>query len=124
MSLTFTVPGTPAPQNSQRHVGPWRQRVTLFAYQAAKRASRTVTDTAVDVYLAFVLPRPVSTPIRHTPQATRRPDLETLVQAVLEAFTGVLVADDSQVVSLKATKRLAELGEQPGLTVTITGAEQ
>ena len=65
--------------------------------------------------LEFVMPRPKSTPKKSTPAAIKRPDLDKLVRAVMDAITGVVVVDDSQIVHLVATKRIAELDEQTGV---------
>jgi crossover junction endodeoxyribonuclease RusA len=123
------VPGKPAPQGSKRHVGrgilvesskelaPWRQQVAMFAHNAM--GGQQLLTGAVAVRLEFVLPRPVSTPKRRTPPAVRRPDLDKLVRAILDAITSVIIADDSQVVELHATKRLAEIGESPGVRIGV-----
>lgn len=127
--ITFTVPGKPAPQGSKRHVGhgvmlesskdlgPWRQRVAIMAHNAMR--GRPLLSGAVTVELRFVLPRPVSTPTRSTPAAVKRPDLDKLTRAIFDAITGIVVADDSQVVDLRAAKRLAEIGEPAGVTITV-----
>jgi crossover junction endodeoxyribonuclease RusA len=127
--ITFTVPGKAAPQGSKRHVGggrmvessrelgPWRERVAIAA--SAAMAGRPMPLGAVVVALNFVLPRPVSTPKRVTPAAVKRPDLDKLARAILDAITDVVIADDSQVVRLTATKRLAELGEAPFTTIEV-----
>jgi crossover junction endodeoxyribonuclease RusA len=127
--LTFHVPGKPAPQGSKRHVGrgimvesskelgPWRERVALCAHNAM--CGRSLLDGAVRVRLDLTLPRPKSAPKRSTPHAVKRPDVDKLVRAILDAITDVIIADDSQVVDLHATKRLAELGETPGVAITV-----
>lgn len=134
-SISFTVPGKPAPQGSKRHVGrgimvesskevgPWRQLVTLAAHTAMSAAGYSITTTAVAVDVEFVMPRPKSTPKRRTPAAIHRPDLDKLVRAVLDGLTAVLIVDDSQVISLHAGKRLAEIGESPGARITVTALE-
>jgi crossover junction endodeoxyribonuclease RusA len=74
----------------------------------------------VYVRLEFVLPRPVSTPKRRTPPAVKRPDVDKLARAVLDALTSAgALADDSQVVDLHPIKRLAELDETPGCRITV-----
>jgi len=122
-AVTFTVPGKPAPQGSKRHVGkgrmvessqslgPWRERVAIAAHNAME--NRPLIDGAVTMRIMFVLPRPKNTPKTFTPRAIKRPDLDKLVRAVLDAVTDTILADDSQVVGLRADKRLAELGEPP-----------
>lgn len=129
-SVSFTVPGKPAPQGSKRHVGrgiliesckdvgPWRERVAITAHNAMNR--QPLTTGAVAVWIEFVLPRPVSTPKRSTPPATKKPDLDKLARAILDAITHTVIADDSQVVRLTARKRLAELDEAPHADITVT----
>jgi crossover junction endodeoxyribonuclease RusA len=79
-----------------------------------------VITGAVMVEAEFVLPRPKSTPKRRTPLATRRPDADKLLRAILDAITNVVIADDALAVDLRATKRLAEIGESPGARITVT----
>jgi crossover junction endodeoxyribonuclease RusA len=136
MRLQFVVPGKPAPQGSKRHVGhavmvessrelgPWRERVALAAHNAMTVAGTTPYTAAVSIGLCFVLPRPKNTPKRRTPPAAKRPDLDKLTRSVLDAITGVVLLDDAQVVDLHAHKRLAGLGETPGVTVTIEETEK
>lgn len=127
--LSFFVPGKPAPQGSKRHVGkgiliesskecgPWRERVALAASQQMDRIIEKPSPVAL--ILDFILPRPASTPKTKTPPATKRPDLDKLQRAVLDALTNIAYQDDSQVCHIKADKRLAILGESPGVHITI-----
>lgn len=133
--LDVFVPGRPAPQGSKRYLGagrpmiesskavePWRADVrgTVARHHAGPPLAG-----AVEVQLGFVLPRPVSTPKRRTPPASKRPDLDKLIRAVLDAITSAGVwVDDSQVVDLRATKRLAEIGETPGCQVLVLDARR
>jgi crossover junction endodeoxyribonuclease RusA len=125
--VTFFIPGTPAPQGSKRHVGngvliesskhvgPWRERIAWFA---AQNMNSRFTG-AVHVRLEFVMPRPKSLPQNRTPAAIKRPDVDKLARACLDAISGVAYQDDSQVVGLYAMKRIAMPGEQPGCQITI-----
>jgi crossover junction endodeoxyribonuclease RusA len=108
---------------SSRELGPWRERVALAAHNAMTTTGTTPFTTAVAIGLEFVLPRPKSTPKRWTPPAVKRPDADKLTRAVLDAITGVVLLDDAQVVDLHATKRLAGLGETPGVVVTVEEKE-
>ncbi|HYS41150.1 MAG TPA: RusA family crossover junction endodeoxyribonuclease [Pseudonocardiaceae bacterium] len=140
--LDVFVPGRPAPQGSKRHVGkgimiemskhvaPWRTDIreaviaARKAYHAATIASFTAGAPAAGpmlVRLEFVMPRPAGTPKRRTPAAVKRPDCDKLARAVLDAVgsAGCVWVDDSQVVDLHATKRIAEPGEAPGCRITI-----
>ena len=130
-AISFTVPGKPAPQGSKRHVGrgvliessrevgPWRERIALAAHNAMYCAGQPLLGCAVDVRLDFVMPRPKSMPKSRTEPATKRPDIDKLARAALDAITSVVIADDSQVVGLRATKRLALPDEQPGMNVKV-----
>jgi crossover junction endodeoxyribonuclease RusA len=130
--VEFFVPGRPAPQGSKRHVGhgimvessrqlgPWRERVALAAHNAT--AASELLAGPITLALDFVLPRPKSTPKRRTPAATKRPDVDKLARAVLDAITDVIIADDAQVIELRATKRLAELAETPGVQIRVRDA--
>lgn len=121
------VAGKPAPQGSKRHVGrgiliessktvgPWRERVAMAAHLNA----RGLLCGPVSVRLDFILPRPKSAPRRSTPPATKRPDLDKLTRAVLDALTNVWLTDDSQVVHIEASKRIAEIDETPGVHITV-----
>jgi len=132
--VEWFVPGSPAPQGSKRAfrnkrtggviltesskaVGPWRDRVALSAHNAMM--GRALFDGAVGVCLNFVMPRPKSAPKSRTPKATKRPDVDKLARAILDSLTGVCFSDDSQVVSLSAYKRIAEIGETAGVSIRV-----
>ena len=120
------IPGRPAPQGSKRHLGngimvesskavkPWRVDVAW----AVRAHFPAPMDGPVRLELEFVMPRPKSAPKRSTPPAIKRPDVDKLARAVLDAITGVVVADDSQIVELVASKRIAEIGEASGVLLT------
>jgi len=126
--ISFFVAGRPAPQGSKRHVGrgilvesskacaPWR---TTVAWHAAQVCEGPPLDGALSVHLVFVMPRPAGAPKRSTPPAVKRPDVDKLARAVLDALSGVVWRDDSQITHLNARKRLAELDEQPGVRIRI-----
>jgi crossover junction endodeoxyribonuclease RusA len=132
------VPGRPAPQGSKRYLGqhggkgitvemskkvaPWRTDIR-DALCARGTWCRIDAARPVAVQLQFVMPRPASAPKRRTPPAVKRPDLDKLVRAVLDAIGSAGIwHDDSQVVDLRATKRLAELAEPAGCHITIQEA--
>lgn len=130
-TLSVTVPGTPAPQGSKRHVGngrliesskavgPWRDRIAWVARDAMTRTAVRTATGAVTVAVEFVMPRPKATP-RATPAAVKRPDVDKLARAVLDALVlGGVMLDDSQVIDLRATKRLASLDEQAHAQITV-----
>jgi crossover junction endodeoxyribonuclease RusA len=127
--LDLFVAGRPAPQGSHRHVGggrlvessagvgPWRD---LIGWRARALLRGRLIDGPVRVSTAFVMPRPRATPRGATPPAVKRPDVDKLARAVLDALTGVIYADDSQVVDLTASKRIADAGEEPGVRIVVT----
>lgn len=136
--IEFFVAGLPAPQGSKRYMGvsggrgvmvesskavkPWRADVR----EGAERSSGQAFDAgdAVAIRLAFVMPRPTSTPKRRTPPAVKRPDLDKLIRAVLDALSSAGVwVDDSQVVDIAASKRVAELNETPGCRIALDLAQ-
>lgn len=132
--LDVFVPGTPAPQGSIRAVvhrttgravaikdnnaaqKSWR---TDVGWYAAKASTGTVHTGPVAVRVEFVMPRPKSAPKRSTPAAIKRPDCDKLCRAVFDALSGVIYRDDSQVVDLHASKRIAEIGETPGARIRV-----
>lgn len=144
-TIAVFVPGQPAPQGSKRARpiyrgrGPERQFTGKVAQEESSKKlkpwredirrrllddngcpiSQMPTD-ALSVRLHFVMPRPKSTPKRSTPPAVKRPDLDKLIRGVLDAIGSASVwGDDSQVVELHATKRIAEPAEASGCLLHI-----
>lgn len=143
-SVFFFVPGIPRPQGSKRYLGPgkvvesgskhlapWRADVRAVAEAVIEGDPGALWDQPVQVHLAFWLPRPKS----HfgtgrnagvlkdsAPQfPATPPDLDKLARAVLDAITGVVIADDKTVVQLAAAKEYVEDNSvRPGVTVTVT----
>lgn len=123
--ISFLVPGIPRPKGSLRAfatkggrvgvkennadmVQPWMGTIAV----AALKAGAEIVDGPVRVGLTFIFPRPkfhynkagglkINAPFHHT----KKPDLDKLVRAVLDALTGVAFVDDSQVVSLAPAKK-------------------
>jgi crossover junction endodeoxyribonuclease RusA len=127
-ALCVFVPGRPAAQGSKKHVGggrlveqskavaPWR---TTVAWHAAQTHRGAPLDGPLRVVVDFVMPRPAATPKRSTPPAIKRPDVDKLARAVLDALSEVIWRDDSQIVDLHVRKRLAQVDEQPGALIRI-----
>jgi len=126
------IPGNPAPQGSKRHVGggrmiessksvkPWRESIRWAVLEVWRRPP---LEGSVHLQLEFRMPRPASTPKSRTPPAIKRPDLDKLIRAVLDALGSAGVYwDDSQVTTLEASKALAAVGGSPGLVITIRPA--
>lgn len=130
--LEIDVPGIPKPQGSKRHVGrgiliescrelkPWREAITAEALKAA--AVRA--DGPVVVRLEFRFDRPKGhygkRGVKDSAPATKttKPDIDKLARAVLDGLWPCW-QDDSQVVSLLATKVWCDDGELPGVGITV-----
>lgn len=140
MSLHFTAIGMPATKGSTRafarggrivvtatnpRTKPWEAVVAAAALEAGAEP----LDGPIAVGLVFRLPRPAGhfgkRGLRPTAPAwpARRPDLDKLIRAVLDALTGICWRDDSRVVEIRATKGYAGGGDKPcGVTVTVVPA--
>jgi crossover junction endodeoxyribonuclease RusA len=137
MAITFDIPGIPAPQGSKRHLGngilvesskrlkPWRTDVREAARAAI--ANDWPFDAAFSLTITFRYPRPKShlrtngtlKPSAPPHLTTRTGDIDKLCRSILDALTGVLYLDDSQIISLFAAKRYTIAPELPGALVTI-----
>ena len=129
--VAYTVEGNPAPQGSKRHVGngrmieaskrlkPWRDAVIAATTDMASKIEQL--EGPLSVKLEFRIPRP-KTVTRRYPITRSSGDLDKLIRAVLDGITiGELIHDDSQVISIKASKRYSEL---PGVTIYIERVEE
>jgi len=125
--IRFQVRGLPVPQGSLRSwvvngkpvitstakgLGSWRR---LVADVAQRFAPTEPWAGPVGIELDFGIPKPKSAPKRRRVWPDKRPDLDKLSRAVLDALTYVIFADDSQVVHLRATKDYGA----PGVAVEI-----
>jgi len=117
--IRFDVHGLPAPQGSKRAfvrngkpiltessraIAGWRR---LIADVAQAHVPSQPLDGAVQVTLFFRLPVPKSAPKRRRLDAVKRPDLDKLARGCLDALTGLMWRDDSQVTDLILHKELA-----------------
>ena len=139
--IEFFCPGKPQAQGSKtkgrwgnirednKELGPWRERVAMAAYAVidgdmSEDAYRPLLTGPIAVGLEFILYRPQATPKSKTPPATKKPDIDKLERAVLDALTHVLWTDDSQVTHVFKRKRVAEIGESPGVHVWVKGISE
>ena len=130
--LELDVPGIPRPQGSKRHVGrgiliescrdlkPWREAITAAAIEAgATRAAGPIV-----VRLEFRFDRPKShygkNGVKDSAPKTKttKPDIDKLSRALLDGLWPCW-GDDSQVVSLLATKVWCQDQELPGVGITV-----
>jgi crossover junction endodeoxyribonuclease RusA len=131
--VTFAVVGTPEPKGSMRafvrggravltsdnpNLKRWQRTVMTEAMRVSTAATQILSGS-VAVELTFRLPRPKALPKRRETPHVKRPDVDKLARGVLDALTGVVWADDSQVAALRATKRYAGLNEPPGAVVHV-----
>ena len=115
-TIAFTVYGKPVPQGSSKafyvkslgravitsdnkKLRPWRQQVTETAM--AQRGV-AILEGPVELEAHFFFARPKSAKKRRG--MTVKPDVDKLVRGILDAIQGVIFRDDSQVVSVRATK--------------------
>jgi crossover junction endodeoxyribonuclease RusA len=135
MIVHYFVPGIAKPQGSKRaFVNPKTNRAIIVEDNTKTRDWRTdvrnatftemdgnrISEGPVCIHLKFIMKRPLSTPkTKATPPAVKKPDLDKLERAILDALTGVAYTDDSQVTILRGTKRIAEIDEVPGVWITI-----
>ena len=138
MILRFTVIGVPRPKGSMRAFTPpgWTRPVLTNSSASVKTWEQTIRSVAqqqvsayttdpVRVRLRFALPRPKSLSRRasHRPH-TKRPDVDKLARAALDALTGVIFADDSQVYALHAVKHYAQEDQPPHVIISISTRDQ
>lgn len=132
--IAVFIPGNPAPQGSKRHLGNgimiesckrvkgWRSDIRGHLLDCNGKPKARF-DGAVHVDVEFVMTRPKSTPKRSTPPAIKKPDIDKLIRSALDSITSACVwNDDSQVVSVTASKRIAKIGETPGCHLHIACA--
>ena len=125
----------PATQGSKRHVGNGIMRETNLRLPAWRSL---VSNAALATNLPLIS-HPVSISITFrflrakghfnksglTPKAPihltskQKGDIDKLSRAILDALTGTLLLDDSQVVELSAQKRYCIQEEKPGALITI-----
>ena len=131
--VRFTVIGQPRPKGSMKAFVPkgWDRAVLTSSNPSVKEWEQTIrlvaqefseafTTGPVRVGLRFALPRPKSLSTKSSRLHTKRPDIDKLSRAVLDALTNVLWADDSQVFSLTARKVYALPSQPPKVDITIT----
>lgn len=130
-TVTFHVPGTPAPQGSKirtrygmreasQRVKPWRDVVTQRAAVAAgEEHILGPLEPPYTVELWFYILKPRTTRATH-PVAPTIGDLDKLTRAVGDALTkSGLIVDDRFIVRLVAEKQWAG-SDGPGVVIRVT----
>ena len=129
---TLFVPGTPTPQGSTKafvrngramithsnnKTMPWRDSIAAHAME--RHGLIYPRPTALRIDMIFLMPRRAAEPKRRIDPHTRKPDLDKLVRAVLDALTGVWIEDDSQIVAIGASKETAAVGQKTGVALEV-----
>ena len=122
--IEFEVPGKPRPQGSKRHVGngrmiesskyvaAWRELVACMADEAMKDSNLTCVPNGFPLTLnvSLFFARPAchykKGELRDdAPQFfTKVPDLSKVMRSIEDAMTGIVYADDRQLVKEVVTK--------------------
>jgi len=126
----FWVEGEPRPKGSPRVSGRGRGRKAYVAENPAEKAwERSVgwmaraewkgdpLEGPVSLELHFYLPR------RGKLTAAKKPDLDKLARAVLDALSGIVYRDDAQVVALGLRKRISPEGSG-GVSIEVREASE
>ena len=135
--LLFTVPAVPVAQPRHR-IGTVAGKAMAFeakkahpihAFKATVRMCASEAyggppaEEPLSVFLVFVLPRPKAKcwKTRPTPREphVKKPDCDNLAKGVMDALTGLLWKDDSQVFSINVAKYIASGDEQPHCNVAV-----
>jgi crossover junction endodeoxyribonuclease RusA len=111
----------PVITDSNRNARSWAQLVAEGASRAiAGLDDRSVLTEGVRVSVAFYLPRPKKYQRRGVPRAHLvAPDIDKLLRSVLDALSGVVWVDDSQIVDVVTVKRYADMEDAPHVTIGI-----
>jgi len=83
-----------------RKTSEWEKFARL---QSIPYRPKEIFTTALRFVMIFLLPRPKNLPKKHT-KHIKRPDLDNLIKAILDALQGVFYKDDSQIVTVIASK--------------------
>lgn len=118
--ISFKVEGIPRPQGSKRHVGggrmiesskhvaAWREWVRMRAAEAMAGRAPFTGPVSVEAVFWFVRPKShfKGTSVRESAPLlpASRPDVDKLLRASLDAMTGIVFVDDSQVCMLLGCK--------------------
>jgi len=127
--VNFIVEGTPVPKGRPRFarrgkfVSTYSPKTTVDyetkVSDAAKAAmgSSEPLETPVGAYIYITLPCPASYSKKRTmaclsgqERPTKKSDIDNFCKAIFDGMNGIVFADDSQVVSLHATKVYGTVG--------------
>ena len=97
----------------------WEQIINFNLLQNV-RTGPIFNEGPVFVELDFYLPKPKSAR-RKSPYVY--PDLDKLVRAILDAMTGIIFKDDSQVTEIRTRKLYADNETSAGVKITVEALE-
>ncbi|WP_400259631.1 RusA family crossover junction endodeoxyribonuclease [Candidatus Methanomassiliicoccus intestinalis] len=122
-TLEFSVLGEPSPEGSTRayyikkinktvvthsnqgSLEAWRNRVATEAQRALEESCWIAdSSSAYALDVDFYLTRPASVQPHKRLHPIVKPDLDKFIRAINDALTGILFADDCQVIALNITK--------------------
>ena len=111
----------PVLTSTNKNLGQWSALVRHVAQRHAAAGVYFGSGEGVNVELKFALPRPSSIP-KKVQHHVRKPDVDKLTRAVLDALTGTVFHDDSQVGAILAIKEYAERDFPPCVKVSVQEA--
>lgn len=140
--ISFEVPGIPNSQPRQRHTlrrtktgktfiqNYTPQDAPVNSYKAVVRLccrfamrEKKLIEGPIEMQLVFIFPRSKSQTWKNKPmhrmEHTKKPDLDNLEKAILDALNGVAWVDDSQVCRVLKEKLIASGDESPRAIVRI-----
>lgn len=137
VNVELIVPGVPEPKGS-KHLrrfgtkvwmmdgssGKAHRKLEEWAFRVKTGAERTARAHGVEVYdgpigadVTFYMPRPKSAAKRL--HCAVKPDLDKLFRGVFDSLKGVLISDDSRIVSLSGRKVYADDESPPGALIKV-----
>lgn len=135
MKYSIHIPAVPVAQPRQRvtvraghavNYTPAKHPVNDFKAVAKIQAAavvNAVSDAPIQLTITFVMPRPKAMVWKRRPMPrvhhTKKPDLDNLEKSLMDALTGIVWRDDSQVVWKSSTKWIAAGNEQPFCDVMV-----
>ena len=143
-TVTFSVLGRPAPQGSKRllnrrtgalgesskRVEPWRADVRAIAMLHRERLDIYTRPILLDCTFKFKRPGNhygrrggyrILKPMAPMFCTTAVGDVDKLLRAIGDALTGVLYADDAQIVDIRGKREYAEDDEPEKAIITVIG---
>lgn len=103
-------------QTGRQKLSSWRAEVSREA-QNERPAEPIVGPVAVSI--RFYMPKPKSAP-KGKVYCDKKPDIDKLIRSTFDSMTGVIYNDDSQVVSVTATKIYATPDTPSGASIIVS----